>query len=86
MSPMHFQTQKIIRHLCCLSLAGASLLGAWRASAAEAAPRSGAAVSAEQKAALRVATNNLRLLLDILPELAEKMGYVPVIYGDRNYS
>ncbi len=34
----------------------------------------------------RVSTGNLRLLLDLLPELAEKMGHVPIIYGNRNYS
>ena len=34
----------------------------------------------------RVSPRNLRLLLDILPELAEKMGHVPVIYGSRNYT
>ena len=56
MSPMYFKTQKIIRHLCCLGLVGASLLGTRHVSAAEAAPRSGAAVSAEQKAALQVVT------------------------------
>ena len=33
-----------------------------------------------------VSTGKLRLLLDIIPELAEKMGHVPVIYGDRHYS
>lgn len=34
----------------------------------------------------RGSTGNLRLLLDILPELAEKMGHVPIIYGNRNYT
>jgi hypothetical protein len=34
----------------------------------------------------RVPPRKLRLLLDLLPELAEKMGHVPVIYGSRNYS
>ncbi|MBR4665131.1 MAG: hypothetical protein IKO93_14785, partial [Lentisphaeria bacterium] len=34
----------------------------------------------------RVSPRNLRLLLDILPELAEKMGHVPIIYGNRNYT
>ena len=55
MDPMQFQKHKILRHLGCLCLAGASLLGAWRASAAEAAPGR-AAMTAEQKAALQTVT------------------------------
>ena len=53
MSPMYFQTSKIIRHLCRLCLAGAGLFGVWHAAAAEAAPRG---LSAEQKAALQTVT------------------------------
>ena len=34
----------------------------------------------------RVPPRKLRLLLDLLPELAEKMGHVPIIYGSRNYT